>query len=142
MSELQQYPVVYAQSVAWGDMDALGHVNNAMYYRYIENARLAYLDALDLLNESVSTVVSSNQCRYLKPVVFPDHLKIAARIEEIRNSAFRMHYLLWSEKQQSIVATSEAVIVCIDQKNLQKTQIPEYIRKKIEALELTAGHEI
>lgn len=142
MSELQQYPVVYAQSVAWGDMDALGHVNNAMYYRYIENARLAYLDALDLLNESVSTVVSSNQCRYLKPVVFPDHLKIAACIEEIRNSAFRMHYLLWSEKQQSIVATSEAVIVCIDQKTLQKTQIPEHIRKKIEALELTAGHEI
>lgn len=127
MSELQKYPVVYAQSVAWGDMDALGHVNNAMYYRYIENARLAYLNALDLLNESVSTVVSSNQCHYLKPVVFPDHLKIAARIEEIRNSAFRMHYLLWSEKQQSIVATSEAVIICIDQKTLQKTQIPEHI---------------
>ena len=48
----------------------------------------------------------------------------------------------WSEKQQNIVATSEAVIVCIDQKTLQKTQIPEHIRKKIEALELTAGHEI
>lgn len=142
MSELKQYPVIYAQNVAWGDMDALGHVNNAMYYRYIENARLAYLGALDLLNERVSTVVSSNQCRYLKPVVFPDHLKVAARIEEIRNSAFRMHYLLWSEQQQSIVATSEAVIVCIDKNTLQKTEIPQYIREKIKTLELTAQHEI
>jgi len=142
MSELKQYPVIYAQNVAWGDMDALGHVNNAMYYRYIENARLAYLGALDLLNERVSTVVSSNQCRYLKPVVFPDHLKVAARIEEIRNSAFRMHYLLWSEQQQRIVATSEAVIVCIDKNTLQKTEIPQHIREKIKALELTAQHEI
>ena len=40
MSELQQYPVIYSQTVAWGDMDAFGHVNNAMYYRYIERALL------------------------------------------------------------------------------------------------------
>src|SRR5690606_8768705 len=100
MSELKQYPVIYEQTVAWGDMDAFGHVNNAMYYRYVESARLAYLGILDIHNEPVFTVVSSNQCRYLKPVVFPDHLKVAARIEEIRNSAVRMQYLLWSEKQQ------------------------------------------
>jgi acyl-CoA thioesterase FadM len=36
MSELKQYPVIYEQTVAWGDMDAFGHVNNAMYYRYVE----------------------------------------------------------------------------------------------------------
>jgi len=69
-SELKQYPVIYEQTVAWGDMDAFGHVNNAMYYRYVESERLAYLVILDLRNEPVFTVVSSNQCRYLKPVVF------------------------------------------------------------------------
>lgn len=142
MSELKQYPVIYEQTLAWGDMDAFGHVNNAMYYRYVESARLAYLGILDLRNEPVFTVVSSNQCRYLKPVVFPDHLKVAARIEEIRNSAVRMQYLLWSEKQQSIVATSEAVIVCVDKKTMQKTEIPEHIREKIKALELSVQHEI
>jgi len=142
MSELKQYPVIYEQTVAWGDMDAFGHVNNAMYYRYVESARLAYLGILDLHNEPVFTVVSSNQCRYLKPVVFPDHLKVAARIEEIRNSAVRMQYLLWSEKQQSIVATSEAVIVCVDKKTMQKIEIPEHIREKIKALELGVQHEI
>ncbi|WP_216937078.1 MULTISPECIES: thioesterase family protein [unclassified Acinetobacter] len=142
MSELKQYPVIYEQPVAWGDMDAFGHVNNAMYYRYVENARLAYWGLLDLSNESVVTVVSSNQCRYLRPVIFPDHLKVAARIEEIRNSAFRMHYLLWSEKQQSIVATSEAVIVCVDKTTMQKTEIPQYIREKIKMLELSVQHEI
>lgn len=86
-------------------------------------------------------MVASNQCRYLKPVVYPDQLKVAARIDEIRNSAVRMHYLLWSEQQQSIVATSEAVIVCLN-KNMQKTEIPEHIREKIKALELTVQHAI
>lgn len=50
MSELKQYPVIYEQTVAWGDMDAFGHVNNAMYYRYVESARLAYLGILDIHN--------------------------------------------------------------------------------------------
>lgn len=50
MSELKQYPVIYEQTVAWGDMDAFGHVNNAMYYRYVESARLAYLGILDKLS--------------------------------------------------------------------------------------------
>ena len=36
MKELSVYPVIYEQKVAWGDMDAFGHVNNVQYYRYIE----------------------------------------------------------------------------------------------------------
>lgn len=58
------------------------------------------------------------------------------------HSAVRMQYVLWSEKQQSIVATSEAVIVCVDKKTMQKTEIPEHIREKIKALELSVQHEI
>ena len=53
-----------------------------------------------------------------------------------------MQYVLWSEKQQSIVATSEAVIVCVNKKTMQKTEIPEHIRGKIKALELSVQHEI
>lgn len=44
MLELSNYPIVYEQKVAWGDMDAFGHVNNVQYYRYIESARIAYFD--------------------------------------------------------------------------------------------------
>ncbi|MCO8043308.1 acyl-CoA thioesterase [Acinetobacter bohemicus] len=142
MSELQQYPVIYSQVVAWGDMDAFGHVNNVIYYRYIESARLAYLNQLNVFDEDILTVVASNQCRYLKPVVYPDQLKIAVRIDELRHSAIRMHYLLWSEVQQCIVATSEAVIVCLNKHTLQKTVIPPTIREKIIQLESSVGHII
>ncbi len=40
MKELSVYPVIYEQKVAWGDMDAFGHVNNVQYYRYIESSRI------------------------------------------------------------------------------------------------------
>ena len=140
MFELTQYPIVYDQKIAWGDMDAFGHVNNVIFYRYIESARLAYLDQLDILSEPLLTVVLSNQCHYLKPVVYPDQLKVGVKVEEIRNSAFRMKYTLYSEEQKSIVANAEAVIVCVDKKSMQKIKIPEYIVDKIKQLEQSVNN--
>ncbi|EXW96619.1 thioesterase superfamily protein, partial [Acinetobacter baumannii 44327_4] len=58
---------------------------------------------------AIYTVVASSQCKYLKPVFYPDVLKVGVRVEELRKSAFRMAYILWSESQQQIVATGEAV---------------------------------
>lgn len=140
MFELTQYPIVYDQKIAWGDMDAFGHVNNVIFYRYIESARLAYLDQLNILSEPLLTVVLSNQCHYLKPVVYPDQLKVGVKVEEIRNSAFRMKYTLYSEEQKSIVANAEAVIVCVDKTSMQKIKIPEYIVDKIKQLEQSVNN--
>ena len=102
MNPLTQFPIVYEQKVAWGDMDAFGHVNNVMYYRYIESARIEYFDHLNVFDQDVLTVVASSQCKYLKPVFYPDVLHIGARVEEMRNSAIRMHYVLFSQQQHKI----------------------------------------
>ena len=123
-------------------MDAFGHVNNVMYYRYIESARINYFDALNIFEQKVLTVVASNQCKYLRPVFYPDQLKIAVRVDELRNSAMRMTYQLFSTAQNELVATAEAVIVCVDQENMQKAAIPEDIREKILKMEQAVGHLI
>ncbi|TCB48489.1 acyl-CoA thioesterase [Acinetobacter sp. ANC 4779] len=142
MLTLSDYPVIHEQPVAWGDMDAFGHVNNVMYYRYIESARIRYMDELNIFQQDVYTVVASNQCKYIRPVFYPDQLKIGARVEEMRNSALRMSYLLWSEAQQTVVAWGEAVIVCVNKENMNKTEIPVVIRKKVTEIELTVNHLI
>ena len=142
MKELSVYPVVHRQTIAWGDMDAFGHVNNVMYYRYIESARIFYMNVLNIFAQDVYTVVASNQCKYISPLFYPDQLKIGVRVEEIRNSAFRMSYLLWSESQQKTVAVAEAVIVCVNKHNMLKTEIPEIIRHKITEIELSVKHLI
>jgi acyl-CoA thioester hydrolase len=142
MKELSVYPVIHRQAVAWGDMDAFGHVNNVQYYRYMESARIAYLMALNIFDQEILTVVASSQCKYLKPVFYPDVLHIGARIEELRNSAFRMHYVLWSESQNQIIATGEAVMVCVDKVTSGKLNIPDSIRQKIIQLEENVGHQL
>lgn len=140
MLTLADYPIVFEQRVAWGDMDAFGHVNNVIYYRYIESARLYYLDHLKILQQDVLTVIASNQCKYIRPVVYPDILKIGVRVEELRNSAMRMHYLIYSEAQQMVVVEADAVIVCVDRVNMQKTLIPENVRAGIHKIEKTVQH--
>lgn len=142
MMEFSFYPVIHEQAVAWGDMDAFGHVNNVMYYRYIESARIYYMQSLDIFSKDIYTVVASNQCKYLRPVFYPDTLKIAVRIEELRKSGFRMVYQLWSVQQNQLVATAEAVIVVVDKHDLKKTLIPEYIKNKIIEIENNVNHPI
>ena len=142
MEELNLYPIIHEQKVAWGDMDAFGHVNNTVYYRYIESARIAYLDQAEIFNYDVGPVVASNQCQYLKPVVYPDTLKVAVRVEELRQSGFRMLYLIWSEAQQQIVARSEAIIVFVNYKSMQKVHIPNVVREKILTLENNIGRNL
>ena len=142
MLTLSDYPVIYEQSVAWGDMDAFGHVNNVMYYRYIESARIRYMEELNIFQQDVYMVVASNQCKYIRPVFYPDQLKIGVCVEEMRNSALRMSYLLWSEAQQTVVALSEAVIVCVNKENMNKTEIPAVIREKVTEIEMIVNHHI
>ena len=142
MIELAEYPVIYEQKVAWGDMDAFGHVNNAVYYRYIESARICYFEALNIFQQDIYTVVASSQCQYLRPLFYPDQLKIGARVEEMRSSAIRMSYILWSGQQQNIAARGEAVIVCVDKLNLQKIPMPENIRQNIKQIEWRVQHDI
>ena len=142
MINISECPVIFEQNVAWGDMDAFGHVNNAVYYRYIESARICYFEALNIFQQDIYTVVASSQCQYLRPLFYLDQLKIGARVEEMRSSAIRMNYILWSGQQQNIAARCEAVIVCVDKLNLQKIPMPENIRQNIKQIEWRVQHDI
>lgn len=139
MEDLNQYPVIYEQQVAWGDMDAFGHVNNVIYYRYMESARIAYFDELNILSQDVNTVVATNQCKYIKPMFYPDRVSIGSCVVELRNSAMRMEYCLYSHSQQQVVATGEAVVVFVDKIEMKKTLIPDHIKKSIIQLEQTVN---
>lgn len=142
LDTLSDYPLHFQQTVAWGDMDAFGHVNNVMYYRYFESARIEYLEQFNIFNYDVITVISKSDCRYLSPVFYPDQLVVATRVEEIRNSAMRMRYTLFSQSQNKVVADGEAVIVVLDAKTNGKVAIPDAFKQKVIDFEKQAGHEV
>ena len=77
---LSDYPVVTEIPVAWGEMDALNHVNNAVYFRYFETARLDFFKHVELMEEmaitKVGPVLGDTYCKYFRPVTYPDTLMI------------------------------------------------------------------
>ena len=113
-NELHDYPIVYVQPVAWGDMDAFNHVNNVAYYRYAESARISYLHALAMFKGETLTILAGSSCNYLRPVRYPDTLLIGVKCTKIGNTSLSMAYEYYSIAQQAIVANATATIVRTD----------------------------
>lgn len=123
---------VYEQVVAWGEMDALGHVNNAVYFRYMESARVAFLlwAGIDRLKTGpggaggVGVILQSAQCRFRRPVVYPDTLLISSRVEAIAVDRFTLAHDLTSKTTGEVVAIGSGVIVAYDYAAAKKAELP------------------
>ncbi|MCL1124026.1 acyl-CoA thioesterase [Shewanella surugensis] len=129
---LEQYPIHTKITVAWGDMDALQHVNNVIYFKYFETARIDFFKQINLLKATteiiIGPVISENQAKYQYPVTFPDTLIIGVTISEIGNDRFMMHYYTYSEKLQKITTVGWSKVVMFNFKTGQKAAItPELL---------------
>ena len=132
-------PVVVEIPVAWGEMDAFGHVNNIIYFRYFENARIAYFGKLDLMtfmNETgIGPILASTQCKFRLPLTYPDTVSAAAKIVKLEDDTLMMAYYVVSHKYQKIAAEGDGIIVSYDYRGNKKVPIPDEIRKRILAVE-------
>ncbi|HAS6347333.1 TPA: acyl-CoA thioesterase [Vibrio vulnificus] len=136
---LQDFPVVTEINVAWGEMDALQHINNVVYFRYFETARIEYFNKINLMDEikrnQIGPVLSETQCRYRIPVTFPDTLLIGSRVSEVGEDRFTMEYQVVSKKMGKVTTTGSAIVVMLDFKNQCKTQLPAVLRDAIFSIE-------
>jgi acyl-CoA thioester hydrolase len=130
-----QFPSVTPIDVAWGDMDAFGHVNNTKYFRYFETARIAYFTVIEVLDQRVGPIMASTSCRFRAPVTFPDRLLVGARLLEFQGDRFAMEHLVWSTALQTIAAKGDSVIVPYDYETKSKVPIPDLWRQAIERVE-------
>lgn len=133
---LEKFPIKTQIRVAWGDMDALGHVNNVSYFRYFETARIDFLAQTGLLailsEPSHSPVLRDTHAHYRRPVVFPDTLIIGTYITDIQNDRFTMRYEAYSEAQQAVCTTGYANVVMFNMHTSQKAAIPEIMMKVLQ----------
>jgi acyl-CoA thioester hydrolase len=136
---LEEFPIVIEIPVAWGEMDALRHVNNVVYFRYFESARIAYFRELKLGNfmnkTGVGLILGSTRCRFKIPLTFPDSVLVGAKTSDIREDRLVMQHCLVSTRLQKAAAEGEAVLVSYDYRKNKKTLLPEEWRKYILALE-------
>lgn len=139
MNELLAHcPVVVEIPVAWGEMDAFQHVNNIVYLRYFESARIAYFEKLKLMefmNETgIGPILGSAQCKFKIPLTYPDTVSVGTRISKIEHDRFVMEYVVVSHKYQKIAAEGEGVIVSFNYRENKKAALPEQVKQRIEAL--------
>ena len=102
----------------WGDMDALGHLNNAMYFVYFETARCnVWRDSgLDVFrSKSVGPILASTSCAFKRAVVWPDRLTVGLRVSDldVARGEFTQHYAVYSEEAGRVCAVGDAKIVLV-----------------------------
>ncbi|NOI24196.1 acyl-CoA thioesterase [Vibrio mediterranei] len=135
-SLLKDYSVVTEIPVAWGEMDALNHVNNAVYFRYFETARLDYFSHINLMEDmavtNIGPVLGETYCRYKLPVTYPDTLLVGSRITEVKEDRFKMEYQVVSKKLGKVTTTGTATIVMFDFTTNQKALISDKLMSAIE----------
>ena len=136
---LKAYPVVIEIPVAWGEMDSLGHVNNIIYFRYFESARMAYFDRVGFWRHmeeaGVGPILASTECRFRLPLEYPDTVSVGARVSEVGEDRFPMEYLIVSHRHARVAAEGVGLIVAYDYREKRKAALPDEIRKRIETVE-------
>jgi acyl-CoA thioester hydrolase len=139
---LAGFPVVVEQAVLWGEMDAFRHVNNVVYFRYFENARLEYFRRLDWDDIQAATgvgpILHSTQARFRLPLTYPDTIRIGARVKELGVDRFTLEHRIVSHRLAGIATEGTGTVVSFDYVRGQKAPIPDELRRRIDALEASA----
>ncbi|HWP38728.1 MAG TPA: thioesterase family protein [Gemmatimonadales bacterium] len=134
-----EFPVVIEIPVQWGEMDAYGHVNNAVYFRYFESARIAYFQRCGLLesykSRAVGAILHSTQCRFRVALQYPDTALIGTRVIDVQDDRFTMAYRVVSRAHNVVAAEGQGIIVAFDYTTRTKTRLPEDVRQGIRKME-------
>ena len=137
--QLEGFAVCVPLPVAWGEMDSFGHVNNIIYFRYFETARIAYFDRVGFQDSyremGVGPILAATECRFIAPLTYPDEVLVGARAHSLSEDRFTMDYAIFSTSQKREAATGSGRIVSYDYKKLAKTPLPAAVRIAIERLE-------
>jgi acyl-CoA thioester hydrolase len=128
---LAKFPVVIEIPVQWGEMDAYGHVNNTVVFRFFESARIAFLEECNFIRAydelKIGAILHSTSCRFRQPLYYPDTVRIGARVTQIQTDRFDMEYVVFSTSQQTVAAEGTATVVSFDYNERTKTSLPEMV---------------
>ncbi len=119
--------------IRWGDMDAMRHVNNTIYFRYMEQARITWIDAMRdaLLAEGAGTVVASTGCNFRRPLTYPGTVEVRVFAGRVGRSSVTTLYEMRMQGEEAVYADGEAVVVWINMASGKAVRVPLAIRQKL-----------
>jgi acyl-CoA thioester hydrolase len=120
-------------AIRWGDMDAMGHVNNTVYFRFMEQARIGWFDALLPDGEAwkrTGIVIANASCNFKKPINYPGVVEVRLEIDPPGGSSVQTYYELLVRDE--LYADGMATVVFIDMERQKPVRIPENIRTRLQ----------
>jgi len=136
---LATFPVIVRQPIVWGDMDSYRHVNNVVYFRYFENARLEYFKQMGWFEYEAKTgigpILAATSARFRRALTYPDDIAIAARVVDVQEDRLSLEHVIVSAAQRQVVTYGTGLIVAYDYAKGTKTALPEELRQRIRELE-------
>ena len=123
------------QSIRWGDMDALGHVNNIVYFQYMEQARIEWAHALDPergAHDGTGPVIVNANCTFMAPLVYPGDLEVRMYLGDPGRTSVGSFYEIWHDGRK--FAEGAAKIVWIDLASGRSVPLPDRITTPLRAL--------
>lgn len=132
MSEIKYlYPVEI--NVHWGDQDALGHVNNTIFFRYFETARIHMFNESGIWSafekNKLYVVLAKIECNFLRSIHFPETVIAQCGIVVIGNSSITIEHQIFTKSNGQLVATGQGIVVCADPIAQKSVKIPEEIKQ-------------
>ena len=136
-SDMEAYPSRISIPVQWGDMDALGHVNNVVHFRWYESSRISYLEqsgmAAVLKEQGVGPILAAASSNYTRQLHYPDNVQIGCRVSRIGRSSMTLQHLVFSQQQEDAVANGESVVVVFDFDKQRPIRIPADVRELLKS---------
>ena len=117
----------------WGEADALGHMNNTVYFRYLEQARISWFDSLGIDYSREGPVLGNINCRFRIPVIYPADLAVSIHASNPRTSSFTLASAITNQSDARVYATAEAVMVWIDLEQGKSRPLPDWLRNLIQS---------
>ena len=134
MKEQRRLAHVERIPIRWGDMDAMGHVNNTLYFRYMEQARISWFEALipeDDAWQSTGIVIVNASCNYNRPITYPGTVEVRLQVGPPGGSSVPTFYDLRVDADPVPYAEGAAVVVFVNMKTQKPARIPDGIRERL-----------
>lgn len=133
-NRMTDYSTKLSIRIDWSEIDLFGHVNNLAILKYVQAARVAFLESIGLMQmqaeERTGPILGSLNCRFRKPLFYPGEVTVYSRVSLVKNTSFIIEHAILNDKDE-LAAEAEDVIVFFDFDSNAKLPLPQEIRHKI-----------
>lgn len=135
---MNEFSVKLELRIDWSEIDLFGHVNNLAILKYVQAARVNYLERINLMQMQAELkkgpILASTNCQFRQPLFYPGQVTVSSKVDSIKNTSFRILHQLFNEKKE-LAAEAHDIIVFYDFMKNTKLAITPDIRRRIEELE-------